>query len=113
MENSWRAHGPRSAAPAGHALRAYGLAIVTTLLGAAVTRVTWPFFAGAPFAPLFAAVAATSHWGSGPAGLVTVALATLIAPLAFLALVAASRALQPARRGLGRAGLNHTEPAFV
>ena len=83
MANPWRAHGPRSAAPAGHALRAYGLAIVTTLLGAAVTRVTWPFFAGAPFAPLFAAVAATSHWGSGPAGLFTIVLATLIAPFAF------------------------------
>jgi uncharacterized membrane protein YphA (DoxX/SURF4 family) len=37
----------------------------------------------------------------------------IIAPLAFLALVAASWALQPARRGLGRAGLNHPEPAFV
>jgi two-component system, cell cycle sensor histidine kinase and response regulator CckA len=48
-----------------------------------VTRFTWPVFAGAPFAPLFAAVAATSHWGSGPAGLAAVALATLMAPLAF------------------------------
>jgi two-component system cell cycle sensor histidine kinase/response regulator CckA len=83
LQNPWRAHGPRSAAPAGHAIRAYGLAIATTLVSAAVTRITWPFFSGAPFAPLFAAVAATSHWGSGPAGLVTIVLATLIAPLAF------------------------------
>ena len=37
----------------------------------------------------------------------------IIAPLAFLALVAASWALQPARRGLVRAGLNHPDPAFV
>ena len=37
----------------------------------------------------------------------------IIAPLAFLALVAASWALQPARRGLGRAEVNHPEPAFV
>lgn len=37
----------------------------------------------------------------------------ILAPLAFLALVAASWALQPARRGLVRAGLNHPEPAFV
>ena len=37
----------------------------------------------------------------------------IIAPLAFLALVAASWALQPARRGLGRTELNHPEPAFV
>ena len=37
----------------------------------------------------------------------------ILAPLVFLALVAASWALQPARRGLVRAGLNHPEPAFV
>jgi hypothetical protein len=37
----------------------------------------------------------------------------IIAPLAFLALVAASWALQPARRGLGREAVNHREPAFV
>ena len=37
----------------------------------------------------------------------------ILAPLAFLALVAASWALQPARRGLVRAGLNHPDPAFV
>ena len=37
----------------------------------------------------------------------------IIAPLAFLALVAASWALQPARSGLGRAEVNHPEPAFV
>jgi signal transduction histidine kinase len=48
-----------------------------------VTRVTWPFFAGAPFAPLFAAVAATTHWGSGGAGLVAVLLGVIGAPLAF------------------------------
>jgi two-component system cell cycle sensor histidine kinase/response regulator CckA len=48
----------------------------------AVTRLTWPVFAGAPFAPLFAAVAATTHWGGGPAGLVAIALAALGAPLA-------------------------------
>jgi uncharacterized membrane protein YphA (DoxX/SURF4 family) len=37
----------------------------------------------------------------------------IIAPLAFLALVAASWALQPARRNPGRAEVNHPEPAFV
>ena len=37
----------------------------------------------------------------------------IIAPLAFLALVAASWALQPARRDLGRAAVNHRERAFV
>ena len=64
-------------------LRAYGLAVLATITSAAVTRLTWPFFAGAPFAPLFAAVAATTHWGSGPAGLAAVVLATVVAPLAF------------------------------
>ena len=48
----------------------------------AVTRITWPFFSGAPFAPLFAAVAATTHFGSGPAGLLAVVLGALGAPLA-------------------------------
>jgi len=40
-------------------------------------------------------------------------VADIIAPLAFLALVAASWALQPARRDLGRAEVNHPEAAFV
>ena len=64
-------------------LRAYALAIVTTTVTIAVTRYTWPFFAGAPFAPLFAAVAATTHWGSGSAGLLAVLLGVIGAPLAF------------------------------
>ena len=48
-----------------------------------MTRLTWPFFSGAPFAPLFAAVAATTHWGSGSAGLLAVLLGVIAAPLAF------------------------------
>ena len=64
-------------------LRAYGLAIVATAATIAVTRYTWPFFSGAPFAPLFAAVAATTHWGSGSAGLLAVLLGVIGAPLAF------------------------------
>jgi hypothetical protein len=39
-------------------------------------------------------------------------LGDIVAPLVFLALVLASRALQPARQP-GRLGLNHPEPAFV
>jgi two-component system, cell cycle sensor histidine kinase and response regulator CckA len=62
--------------------RSYGLAVLTTLAAMAVTRYTWPVFAGAPFAPLFAAVAATTHWGGGRAGLAAIALASLGAPLA-------------------------------
>jgi PAS domain S-box-containing protein len=49
----------------------------------ALTRFTWPFFSGAPFAPLFGAVAATTHWGSLPAGLVAILLAAIGASLAF------------------------------
>jgi signal transduction histidine kinase len=63
--------------------RPYAIAVVTTLAAVAATRITWPFFSGAPFAPLFAAVAATTHWGSGSAGLVAVLLGVLGAPLAF------------------------------
>src|SRR5688572_13941267 len=66
-----------------HHLTAYGLAVLTTLAAVAVTRGSWPFFSGAPFAPLFAAVAATTHWGSGSAGLLTVLLGVIAAPLAF------------------------------
>ena len=64
-------------------LQPYALAVVTTGAMVALTRVTWPFFAGAPFAPVFAAVAATTHFGSGPAGLVAVLLGVIGAPLAF------------------------------
>jgi PAS domain S-box-containing protein len=71
LRNLWRAFGP------------YLLAILTTGAAVLLTRVTWPFFAGAPFAPVFAAVAATTHFGSGPAGLVAVVLGVIGAPLAF------------------------------
>lgn len=64
-------------------LTAYGLAVITTAAAVALTRVSWPVFAGAPFAPLFAAVAATTHWGSGSAGLAAVLLGVIGAPLAF------------------------------
>jgi two-component system cell cycle sensor histidine kinase/response regulator CckA len=74
---------PLSAPRSRTGVRAYGLAVLTTIAGVVVTRVTWPLFAGTPFAPLFAAVAATSHWGSGPAGLVAVLLAVAGAILAF------------------------------
>ena len=63
--------------------KAYGLAVVVTLTSVAVTRVTWPFFSIAPFAPVFAAVAVATHWGSGPAGLLTVVLTAAGLALAF------------------------------
>src|SRR5205085_8190507 len=73
---------PEPSSATGTGLRPYGLSVLTTLAAMAVTRITWPFFSGAPFAPLFAAVAATTHFGSGPAGLLAVVLGALGAPLA-------------------------------
>jgi signal transduction histidine kinase len=67
----------------GATVRAYLLGIGATMAALAVTRFTWPLFAPTPFAPVFAAIAATSHWGSGTAGLVATLLATGGAPLAF------------------------------
>ena len=69
--------------PAGASLRPYAIAVLTTGAAVALTRFTWPFFVGAPFAPLFAAVAATTHFGSGAAGLLAVFLGAVSAPLAF------------------------------
>lgn len=54
--------------------QAYALAAAASVSAVALTRLTWPFFAPAPFAPVFGAVAAVSHWGSGRAGLLSVAL---------------------------------------
>jgi signal transduction histidine kinase len=65
------------------AVRAYLLGIVSTMAALTVTRFTWPLFAPTPFAPVFGAIAATAHWGSGTAGLVATLLATAGAPLAF------------------------------
>ena len=48
---------------------AYALAVVVSVVAVAVTRFTWPFFAGTPLLPLFAAVALATHFGTGPAGL--------------------------------------------
>jgi signal transduction histidine kinase/ActR/RegA family two-component response regulator len=52
----------------------YGLAVLVTLAGVALTRATWPLFRSAPYAPVFAAVAIATHWGSGQAGLFGIVL---------------------------------------
>lgn len=83
MQKPRRAFGPTSSPSTGPGFRPYGIAVLTTVAAAALTRYSWPFFSGAPFAPLFAAVAATTHWGSGAAGLLAVFLGTIVAPLAF------------------------------
>jgi two-component system, cell cycle sensor histidine kinase and response regulator CckA len=69
--------------PTARGFRPYALAVVATVVSVAVTRFTWPLFAGTPFIPLFGAVVATTQWGTGPAGLVAILLAVLGAPLAF------------------------------
>ena len=52
----------------------YGLAVLVTLLGVIVTRVTWPLFSSAPYAPVFLGVAIATHWGNGRAGLLAIVL---------------------------------------
>jgi signal transduction histidine kinase/ActR/RegA family two-component response regulator len=47
----------------------------------ALTWFTWPFFAAAPFAPVFGAVAISAHWGSGGAGVLATAIAAIGLPL--------------------------------
>ena len=64
-------------------LRSYGLALLTTASAFALTRFTWPLFAGTPFVPFFGAVAITTQWGSARAGLVAVVLALVGADLAY------------------------------
>ena len=63
--------------------RPSAIAVLSTAAALALTRFTWPFFAPTPFAPVFAAVAITSHWGSGPAGLLVIVLSSLGAVLTF------------------------------
>jgi two-component system cell cycle sensor histidine kinase/response regulator CckA len=64
-------------------LRGYALAVLTTFAAVALTRLTWPLFAGAPYAPLFGAVAASTQWGTWRAGLLAIALCSASAHLAF------------------------------
>ena len=64
-------------------VRGGGLAVVATAAAVALTRFTWPLFAGAPFAPLFGAVAATSHWGTRRASLLAIVLAAAGSLVAF------------------------------
>jgi len=62
---------------------AYALAVVVSVVAVAATRFTWPFFAGTPLLPLFAAVAVATHFGTGAAGLLALGLTTAGSVLAF------------------------------
>lgn len=61
----------------------YFLAVLTTAAGIALTWLTWPFFSPTPFAPVFAAVAISTHWGHWRAGLLAIILAAAGAVLLF------------------------------
>ena len=61
----------------------YFLAVLTAAAGVALTRVTWPFFSPTPFAPVFAAVAISTHWGHWRAGVVAMITAAVGALLLF------------------------------
>jgi signal transduction histidine kinase/CheY-like chemotaxis protein len=64
-------------------ITAYAMAVVVTLVSVVATRLTWPFFSVAPFAPVFGAVAVATHWGSGGAGLLAIALGAIGLALVF------------------------------
>jgi two-component system cell cycle sensor histidine kinase/response regulator CckA len=64
-------------------VRPYVLAISVTGACVALTRALWPVFGSTPFALVFGAVALATHFGSGPAGLVAIAVATIGAALTF------------------------------
>jgi two-component system cell cycle sensor histidine kinase/response regulator CckA len=63
--------------------KAYVLAAVSTLAMLALTRLSWPFFAIAPFAPVFAAMLAATQWGTSGAGLFATALGAVGLAMAF------------------------------
>jgi signal transduction histidine kinase len=64
-------------------LNPYLLAVLTAAAGVALTRITWPFFSPTPFAPVFAAVAISTHWGHWRAGVVAMNMAAVGAVLLF------------------------------
>jgi two-component system cell cycle sensor histidine kinase/response regulator CckA len=74
---------PRPTSVTRTTVRAYGLAVVAAMTSIAITRSTWPLFAGTPFVALFGAVVVATQWGSGATGLLAMALTVVGAPLAF------------------------------
>jgi two-component system, cell cycle sensor histidine kinase and response regulator CckA len=67
------------------AWRPYLAAVLLSAAAVAFTRYTWPLLASAPFVAAFGMVAIVSQWGSGGAGLLTVALSALGLAAAFRA----------------------------
>jgi PAS domain S-box-containing protein len=66
-----------------HDLYAYVLAVAASAAAVAITRLTWPAFESTPLVPLVFAVVIATHFGSGPAGLVALALSIAGSFLAF------------------------------
>jgi PAS domain S-box-containing protein len=62
---------------------AYVLAVATSTAAVVVTRLTWPAFESTPLVPLVSAVVVATHFGSGSAGLVALALSIAESFLAF------------------------------
>lgn len=56
---------------------------MTAAAGVALTWLTWPFFSPTPFAPVFAAVAISTHWGHWRAGMAAMITAATGAVLLF------------------------------
>jgi len=65
--------------------KSYGFAVVVTLAAVALTRLTWPFFSVAPFAPVFGAVALSAYLGNGRAGALATVLGGIGLPVVFSA----------------------------
>jgi len=85
LHKPWNTLEPQPPPPLRTEIRACFLALVTVASAVALTRSTWPLFAGTPFVPLFAAVVITTHFGTARAGLLAIVLALLGAPQAFAA----------------------------
>jgi two-component system cell cycle sensor histidine kinase/response regulator CckA len=83
LRSLWSVLAPQPTPLIGTGVGAYGLAVAATVASVAVTRFTWPLFAGTPFVPLFGAVVVTTQWGTGRAGLVAILLTVLGAAWAF------------------------------
>jgi PAS domain S-box-containing protein len=62
---------------------AYAIAVVTSVVAVGITRLTWPAFENTPLVPMVFGIVIASHFGSGPAGLLSLALSLAGSFLAF------------------------------
>ncbi len=62
-------------------LAGYGIAVVSVVVTLGITRLTWPFFARAPFFPVFGAIFIASQWLPEGASLLALVIATVGATL--------------------------------